>query len=190
MPVLPLDCHLPTQYTTHTITLQQWTNNKTNKSYKQLIYIYIYISHVNVTQTVPDISPLMPMHQYPLLVTMFGYDLARPELWPVDVQGALKFDPSMFKKTLKNGMQQLLVLVNRASQLYGLRSITEFSVFFLALRKFFKTFGLKYWKLSRCNYCFTRKFWNLFKFMQKYWNSVNFILKSVSIRYVHASVDV
>ena len=43
MPVLPLDCHLPTQYTTHTITLQQWTNNKTNKSYKQLIYIYIYI---------------------------------------------------------------------------------------------------------------------------------------------------
>ena len=68
MPVLPLDCHLPTQYTTHTITLQQWTNNKTNKSYKQLIYIYIYISHVNVTQTVPDISPLMPMHQYPLLV--------------------------------------------------------------------------------------------------------------------------
>ena len=39
-----------------------------NKGYKQLIYIYIYISHVNVTQTVPDISPLMPMHQDPLLV--------------------------------------------------------------------------------------------------------------------------
>ena len=37
-----------------------------NKGYKQLIYIYI--SHVNVTQTVPDISPLMPMHQDPLLV--------------------------------------------------------------------------------------------------------------------------
>ena len=66
MPILPLDCHLPTQYTTHTITLQQWTNNNTNKSYKQLIYIYI--CHVNVTQTVPDISPLMPMHQDPLLV--------------------------------------------------------------------------------------------------------------------------
>ena len=30
--------------------------------------MYIYISHVNVTQTVPDISPLMPMHQDPLLV--------------------------------------------------------------------------------------------------------------------------
>ena len=71
MPVLPLDCHLPTQYTTHTITLQQWTNNKTNKSYKQLIYIYI--SHVNVTQTVPDISPLMPMHQDPWLVHLVGY---------------------------------------------------------------------------------------------------------------------
>ena len=41
MPVLPLVCHLPTQYTTHTITLQQWTNNKTNKSYKQLINIHI-----------------------------------------------------------------------------------------------------------------------------------------------------
>ena len=64
MPVLPLDCHLPTQNTTHTIKLQQWTNNKRNKGYKQLIYI----SQVNVTQTVPDISPLMPMHQDPLLV--------------------------------------------------------------------------------------------------------------------------
>ena len=73
MPVLPLDCHLPTQYMqyiTHTITLQQWTNNKTNKSYKQLIYIYI--SHVNMTQTVSDISPLMPMHQDPLLVYLLG----------------------------------------------------------------------------------------------------------------------
>ena len=66
MPVLPIDCHLPTQYTTHTIKLQWWTNNKRNKGYKQLIYIYI--SHVNVTQTVPDISPLMPMHQDPWLV--------------------------------------------------------------------------------------------------------------------------
>ena len=33
---------------------------------------YIYIYHVNVTQTVPDISPLMPMHQDPLLVSLFG----------------------------------------------------------------------------------------------------------------------
>ena len=32
---------------------------------------YIYIYHVNVTQTVPDISPLMPMHQDPLLVDWF-----------------------------------------------------------------------------------------------------------------------
>ena len=32
---------------------------------------YIYIYHVNVTQTVPDISPLMPMHQDPLLVYHF-----------------------------------------------------------------------------------------------------------------------
>ena len=88
MPVLPLDCHLPTQYTTHTITLQQWTNNKTNKSYKQLIYIYIYISHVNVTQTVPDISPLMPMHQYPLLVFIRDqnnrYLLSSIHVWVMD----------------------------------------------------------------------------------------------------------
>ena len=34
-------CHLPTQYTTDTITLQLWTNNKTNISYKQLLYIHI-----------------------------------------------------------------------------------------------------------------------------------------------------
>ena len=46
-------------------------NKQTNKNYKQLIYIYIYISHVNVTQTVPDISPLIPMHQDPLLVSTF-----------------------------------------------------------------------------------------------------------------------
>ena len=31
--------------------------------------------HVNVTQTVPDISPLMPMHQDPLLVSSFGHYL-------------------------------------------------------------------------------------------------------------------
>ena len=84
MPVLPLDCHLPTQYTTYTITLQQWTNNKTNKSYKY----FIYISHVNVTQTVPDISPLMPMHQDPLLVPHFMHhdDVIKwkhfPRHWP------------------------------------------------------------------------------------------------------------
>ena len=41
---------------------------KKNKGNKQLIYIYI--SHVNVTQTMPDISLLMPMHQDPLLVTL------------------------------------------------------------------------------------------------------------------------
>ena len=72
IPVLPLDCHLPTQNTTHTIKLQQWTNSKRNKGYKQLIYIYI--SHVNVTQTVPDISPLMPMHQDPLLVYLWYWN--------------------------------------------------------------------------------------------------------------------
>ena len=44
---------------------QIWIGLRTT-GYKQLIYIYI--SHVNVTQTVPDISPLMPMHQDPLLV--------------------------------------------------------------------------------------------------------------------------
>ena len=34
--------------------------------------MYIYISHVNVTQTVPDISPLMPMRQDSLLVHLVG----------------------------------------------------------------------------------------------------------------------
>ena len=34
---------LVTQCTTYTMTLQLWTNNKTNKSYKQLIYIYKYL---------------------------------------------------------------------------------------------------------------------------------------------------
>ena len=42
---------------------------------RQVVFLYWMqdlnpgpISHVNVTQTVPDISPLMPMHQDPLLV--------------------------------------------------------------------------------------------------------------------------
>ena len=35
---------LATQCTTYTMTLQLWTYNKTNKSYKQLIYIYVNIS--------------------------------------------------------------------------------------------------------------------------------------------------
>ena len=39
-----------------------------NKQTKAINNSYIYIYHVNVTQTVPDISPLMPMHQDPLLV--------------------------------------------------------------------------------------------------------------------------
>ena len=78
-------CWLPLVHTIHHTyhQLQQWTNNNTNKSYKQLIYIYIYyiyiyISHVNVTQTVPDISPLMPMHQDPLLVRniLFRLDIS------------------------------------------------------------------------------------------------------------------
>ena len=61
MPVLPLDCHLPTQY-------KRYNNEQTTKQTEAINNSYIYISHVNVTQTVPDISPLMPMHQYPLLV--------------------------------------------------------------------------------------------------------------------------
>ena len=67
MPVLPLDCHLPT----HTIKLS--ANEQTTKETTVInnSYIYIYISHVNVTQTVPDISSLMPMHQGPLLVKSY-----------------------------------------------------------------------------------------------------------------------
>ena len=56
-------------HTYHQVTVMK--NNKRNKGYKQLIYIYI--SHVNGTQTVPDISPLMPMHQDPLLVVALGH---------------------------------------------------------------------------------------------------------------------
>ena len=52
-------------HTYHQVTVMN-KRQKKKKGYKQLIYIYI--SHVNVTQTVPDISPLMPMHQDPLLV--------------------------------------------------------------------------------------------------------------------------
>ena len=61
-------------HTYHQVTVMK--NNKRNKGYKQLIYIYI--SHVNVTQTVPDISPLMPMHQDPLLVPYVG---KTPTIW-------------------------------------------------------------------------------------------------------------
>ena len=67
MPVLSLACHLP-----HNTPLipSRYNNEQTTKQTKAISnsYIYIYISHVNVTQTVPDISPLMPMHQDPLLV--------------------------------------------------------------------------------------------------------------------------
>ena len=75
MPVLSLACHLP-HNTPHIPS--RYNNEQTTKQTKAInnIYIYIYIytgiyiyiSHVNVTQTVPDISPLMPMHQDPLLV--------------------------------------------------------------------------------------------------------------------------
>ena len=53
--------------TTHACT-SRYNNKQTTKQTKAINNSYIYISHVNVTQTVPDISPLMPMHQDPLLV--------------------------------------------------------------------------------------------------------------------------
>ena len=48
----------------------RYNNEQTTKQTKAINNSYIYIYHVNVTQTVPDISPLMPMHQDPLLVYM------------------------------------------------------------------------------------------------------------------------
>ena len=67
MPVLPLDATCPLK-TPHIPS--SYSNEQTTKETKAInnSHIYIYISHVNVTQTVPDISPLMPMHQDPLLV--------------------------------------------------------------------------------------------------------------------------
>ena len=53
-----------------------YNNEQTTKQTKAINNSYRYISHVNVTQTVPDISPLMPMHQDPLLV----FAPALPEL--------------------------------------------------------------------------------------------------------------
>ena len=50
--------HIPSCYNNEQITQQ--TKAISNSS--------IYISHVSVTQIVPDISPLMPMHQDPLLL--------------------------------------------------------------------------------------------------------------------------
>ena len=69
MPVLSLACHLP--HNTPNIP-SRYNNEQTTKQTKAINNSYIYISHVNVTQTVPDISPLMPMHQDPLLVTYCG----------------------------------------------------------------------------------------------------------------------
>ena len=65
MPVLSLACHLP--HNTPNIP-SRYNNEQTTKQTKAINNSYIYISHVNVTQTVPDISPLMHMHQDPLLV--------------------------------------------------------------------------------------------------------------------------
>ena len=77
MPVLPLDCHLPTQkpHIPSSYSVDEQTTKETKAINNS--YIYIYISHVNVTRTVPDISPLMPMHQYPLLVN----DLLPTTVW-------------------------------------------------------------------------------------------------------------
>ena len=67
MPVLSLACHLP--HNTPNIP-SRYNNEQTTKQTKAINNSYIYISYVNVTQTVPDISPLMPMHQDPLLVSL------------------------------------------------------------------------------------------------------------------------
>ena len=68
MPVLSLACHLP--HNTPNIPSRD-NNEQTTKQTKAINNSYIYISHVNVTQTVPDISPLMLMYQDPLLVYVF-----------------------------------------------------------------------------------------------------------------------
>ena len=86
MPVLSLACHLP--HNTPNIP-SRYNNEQTTKQTKAInnSYIYIYISHVNVTQTVPDISPLMPMHQDPLLVNnwMRSADIRYLKLFVIDV---------------------------------------------------------------------------------------------------------
>ena len=53
---------------------------------------YIYIYHVNVTQTVPDISPLMPMHQDPLLVCAAVTTIP-------DIGAAVTTNPDMLQPT-------------------------------------------------------------------------------------------
>ena len=68
----------------HTVTkhacTSRYNNKQTTKQTKAINNSYIYISHVNVTQTVPDISPLMPMHQDPLLVMQYSATTARSGL--------------------------------------------------------------------------------------------------------------
>ena len=69
---------LPLAHSKHHHIPSSYSNEQTTKETKAInnsyiyIYIYIYTSHVNVTQTVPDISPLMPMHQDPLLVDIWA----------------------------------------------------------------------------------------------------------------------
>ena len=57
--------------------LCRYNNEQTTKQTKAINNSYIYIYHVNMTQTVPDISPLMPMHQDPLLVYHLRAKLAQ-----------------------------------------------------------------------------------------------------------------
>ena len=73
---------LPLAHSIHHTYHQVTVMNKQQKKQGLLTtHIYIYISHVNVTQTVPDISPLMPMHQDPLLVSFFSCALERWAWW-------------------------------------------------------------------------------------------------------------
>ena len=65
---------------------------------------YIYIYHVNVTQTVPDISPLMPMHQDPLLVLLCKEEI----VWYLVLK---KNTPSLLLIVHKGTMMQLNVKV-------------------------------------------------------------------------------
>ena len=92
MPVLSLTCHLP--HNTPNIP-SRYNNEQTTKQTKAINNSYIYISHVNVTQTVPDISPLMPMHQDPLLVA-FTYQTCVPETGP---WFNIKMSPCQYRKS-------------------------------------------------------------------------------------------
>ena len=157
MPVLFLDCHLP-----HNIP-SRYNNEQTTKQTKAINNSYIYISDVNVTQTVPDISPSMPMHQDPLLVC-YQFSFHRHVYWPIIPHAGQLLSQQDFEWRWSVPLFQCLTVLEFSFILFDLCLLITFFNFimnYVLIVTFWIFTYHKIWILS-IMFCFIWSYWIIY----------------------------